>query len=509
MWRGRSLGSVSDAAKVFSENTENTWPAGDLIAEWLVTSNIGRSQVAIAAEYVCEHEAEVQLAQLVSAAKGEGDSVLKHRIFGDYPEDSSEDRPQVQYFLEDILKPFEQKCQDFFLAASGLPKTGKSRAAKANRGYLESIQQTRKAVWQNAHDKMLNACGEAMYHFFFEAAVGMELQGVVKPELDITGDGTPTPVSTPVLPRPPACDVQTLPQPTEQPEQLTAPVATPESSASGLKSLKPFNLKMLGLLIQSNSQGASLKLVAEVVGSQHAIKEIALCADLLKEWESLGIKLNMFLRIGLCARSRVLADIWGQTLTSLAPEDVDAVTPVALQKFLAFQPEAKKKYILQKFRAFSAAKEEWRQARVRADCVPVIKTVMGLFASGASSAIPGMQLEAATARLGALIGQPGSNSSDNKCVDFVSLLVNCIKALSTCPAASGQQKVRFRDGQTCVLALNYCRAVIQSWPQAGLLEECDLFEAVGIGPAMHDVMTATVAKLETVVKDSSFFVSSF
>ena len=130
------LGSVSDATKQFSENIQNTWPAGDLIADWLVTSTIGRSQVAIAAEYVREHEAEVQLAQLVSAAKGAGDSVLKYRLFGDYPADSSEDRAQVQYFLEDILKPFEQKYQDFFLAASGQRQKscckGKSRLLGIN-----------------------------------------------------------------------------------------------------------------------------------------------------------------------------------------------------------------------------------------------------------------------------------------------------------------------------------------------------------------------------------------
>ena len=67
-------------------------------------------------------------------------------------------------------------------------------------------------------------------------------------------------------------------------------MATPAPAASGLQ---VFNLDMLRLLIKSCNQGAILKQVAEVVGSQHAIKEIALCADLLNDWESFDIKLNM------------------------------------------------------------------------------------------------------------------------------------------------------------------------------------------------------------------------
>ena len=93
---------------------------------------------------------------------------------------------------------------------------------------------------------MVNACGAALYQVFAEAGVGMELEGVAKPELRLSGydaDGKPMPAT----PHQPACDVETLPEPAEEPEQVTAPVAAPESAASGLQA---FNLEDLLLLIQ-------------------------------------------------------------------------------------------------------------------------------------------------------------------------------------------------------------------------------------------------------------------
>ena len=51
-------------------------------------------------------------------------------------------------------------------------------------------------------------------------------------------------------------------------------------------------------------------------------------------------------------------------------------------------PLSRRKHMLQKFRAFLAATEEWRKRRIQSDCVDYTTLVVELFVSGNCAAIP-------------------------------------------------------------------------------------------------------------------------
>ena len=115
---------------------------------------------------------------------------------------------------------------------------------------------------------------------------------------------------------------------------------------------------------------------------------------------------------------------------------MDSVTPTAVQEFLETMPRAETKYILQVLGAFTAAKEVWRQKRVRSDCVATTKVVVNLFASGASASVAVTQLDLVSQRLAALLhGQ--QSDAERIFATFMNLLLDSIKALALCPVASG------------------------------------------------------------------------
>ena len=96
-----SLEAVSDATDLFSGSAEQ--PAGDLIVDWLMTSNVGKATVSIAVDHVAQHKVDLQLEQHVNAAKQAGDSVLRFHVINHYPRGPHAVEPwtEIKHFLDE------------------------------------------------------------------------------------------------------------------------------------------------------------------------------------------------------------------------------------------------------------------------------------------------------------------------------------------------------------------------------------------------------------------------
>ena len=119
--------------------------------------------------------------------------------------------------------------------------------------------------------------------------------------------------------------------------------------------------------------------------------------------------------------------------------------------------------MLQKFRAFLAATEEWRKRRIQSDCVDYTTLVVKLFVSGNCAAIPLDRFAQVAEKLDSFLAD---DESRRGCVDFVNAFLAAAKAVQSSPTASSPKDLLHDARPLVAAALAACTAVLEKWPLA-------------------------------------------
>ena len=402
-------------------------------------------------------------------------------------------RTEVDYFIDEYLRPFEVKCRELFDLASGLLSAAPQRAErKFLKTTLDSVQTSRCKLWERVQEQMAHVTGVTLYEVFTEAALAMEGAGFVKPEVNaamevveiVATDGGEVIADDGVV------DAASEPATAIATESLSAP------AASGLEL---FNHEKSLSLLKNSFKARELRAVIAINVEKFACKPAALCADFMADWETFAPKVATLVRIGLCASSAAHAKLWAGDLPSIDPETVNAVTLERLSKFSAAMSHARKKYMLQKFRAFMAAKEEWRKRRIQSDCVEFATVVVELFVSGKCAAIPLDRFAAVAVKLDAFLADDESRRSF---VEFVHGFLAAAKAVQRCPPASSPQDLLHDARALVAAALAACEAVLEKWPLADSQGHATELHAALVTPDLREALELHVKQYTQNLQDA-------